>query len=425
MTSISSSDHPLPVSKKRLKPLILRDFLLDDLSSCSSNGFKSFPRLLNAEIQRSGMFHHNRRITCGLAFSHAVHKASTALLTAVKLLPFPSSVKSQSRDRDNKKGLFSRSFWKKISRRELNVDVGEKERRTDDREEEIQRCRSFAEFLQESQDQLSDQIYYISPTDLFSGEATLSKDAVGDSSSFSSEDSEVTQSSSGVIVVMMSGDCVGSHVSDGSSLNDNTEECENEEKEQLSPISILDCPFQDDAISPPSHHKETDEKKQMRKRRRLESLVRLEPVDLEKRIEKYEERQDYKSHIIEIEEDQSEIRANRLFALVKSRIIEEQNQLLASHVVDNVLLDFFKENNNNETRDEDKLVEIVEEWVMRRQDDEYNMFMSWKVSEKREIYVKEMKWGCINGDEKEYVVEELGNGFLTSLVDELIHDISL
>ncbi|KAG7616995.1 hypothetical protein ISN45_At04g024190 [Arabidopsis thaliana x Arabidopsis arenosa] len=425
MTSISSSDHPLPVSKKRLKPLILRDFLLDDLSSCSSNGFKSFPRLLNAEIQRSGMFHHNRRITCGLAFSHAVHKASTALLTAVKLLPFPSSVKSQSRDRDNKKGLFSRSFWKKLSRRELNVDVGEKERRTDDREEEIQRCRSFAEFLQESQDQLSDQIYYISPTDLFSGEVTLSKDAVGDSSSFSSEDSEVTQSSSGVVVVMRSGDCVGSHVSDGSSLNDNTEECENEEKEQLSPISILDCPFQDDAISPPSHHKETDEKKQMRKRRRLESLVRLEPVDLEKRIEKYEERQDYKSHIIEIEEDQSEIRANRLFALVKSRIIEGQNQLLASHVVDNVLLDFFKENNNNETRDEDKLVEIVEEWVMRRQDDEYNMFMSWKVSEKREIYVKEMKWGCISGDEKEYVVEELGNGFLTSLVDELIHDISL
>jgi len=223
MTSISSFDHRLPVSKKRLKPLILRDFLLDDLSSCSSNGFKSFPRLLNPEIQRSGMFHHNHRITCGLAFSHVVHKASTALLTAVKLLPFPSSVKSQSRKTDNKKGLFSRSFWKNLSRRdELNVD-GENERRTYDRGQEIQRCRSFADFLQESQDQLADQIYSISPTDSFSGEVTLSKDAVGDSSSFSSEDSEVTQSSSGVVVVMRSGDCVGSHVSDGSSLNDNTE----------------------------------------------------------------------------------------------------------------------------------------------------------------------------------------------------------
>lgn len=29
----------------------------------------------------------------------------------------------------------------------------------------------------------------------------------------------------------------------------------NEEKEQHSPISILDCPFEDDAITPPSHHK--------------------------------------------------------------------------------------------------------------------------------------------------------------------------
>ncbi|CAL9226517.1 unnamed protein product [Arabidopsis halleri] len=342
MTSISYSDHRLPVSKKRLKPLMLRDFLLDDLSSCSSNGFKSFPRLLNAEIKRSGMFHHNRRITCGLAFTHAVHKASTALLTAVKLLPFPSSVKYPSRERDNKKGLFSRSFWKKLPRRELNVEE-ENERKPEDREQEIQRCRSFAEFLRESQDQPSDLMSCFPTTDSFSGEATLSNDAVGDSSSFSSENSEATQSSSGVVLVMRSGDSVGSHVivSDGSSLNDNTEECMNEEKEQHSPISILDCPFEDDAITTPLHHKEIDEKKIMRKSRRFESLVRLEPVDLEKRIKKYAERQDYNSHIIETEGDQSEIRANRLFALVKSRIIEERNQFLASHVVDNVLLDFF------------------------------------------------------------------------------------
>lgn len=193
MTSISSSDHRLPVSKKRLKPLMLRDFLLDDLSSCSSNGFKSFPRLLNTEIKRSGMFHHNRRITCGLAFTHAVHKASTALLTAVKLLPFPSSVKYPSRKRDNKNGLFSRSFWKKLPRRELNVD-GENERKTEAREQEIQRCRLFAEFLRESQDQPSDLMSCFHTMDSFSGEATLSNDVVGDSSSFSSENSEGTQS---------------------------------------------------------------------------------------------------------------------------------------------------------------------------------------------------------------------------------------
>lgn len=156
----------------------------------------------------------------------------------------------------------------------------------------------------------------------------------------------------------------------------------------------------------------------MKKSRRFESLVRLEHVDLEKRIEQYVETQDY-----ETKEDQSENRANRLFALVKSRLIEQPNHLLASHKVDNLLLDFFKEDGNNETRDEDKLVNIVKEWVMRRQEEEC-MFMSWEVREKREIYVKEMKWGCINGDERDYVVEELGNGFVISLVDELILDLS-
>ncbi|KAG2240431.1 hypothetical protein Bca52824_090749 [Brassica carinata] len=90
--SITSSDHRLPVSKRLLNPLSRRDCLLDDLSSCSSNGFKSFPRrLLDAEIKRSGIFHRKSRPNCGLAFSHAVQKASTALLGAVKLLPFPSS----------------------------------------------------------------------------------------------------------------------------------------------------------------------------------------------------------------------------------------------------------------------------------------------------------------------------------------------
>ena len=163
----------------------------------------------------------------------------------------------------------------------------------------------------------------------------------------------------------------------------------------------------------------------MRKSRRFENLVRLVPVDLEKRIEQYVERQDYDSHpMVETEENQSENRATRLFALLKSRLTEEPSQLLASQKVDNLLLDFFREDGNTDTRDEHKLVKIVEEWLMRRQEEEY-MFMSWEMEEKREIYVKEMKWGFINGDEQDYVVEELGNGFVTSLIDELILDLSL
>lgn len=161
----------------------------------------------------------------------------------------------------------------------------------------------------------------------------------------------------------------------------------------------------------------------MRKTRRTENFVRVEPVDLKKRIEEYVKRQDYNSHMGETKE-QWETRANRLFAQVKSRLIEEQRHLLASQKVDSLLLDFFKEDAHNETRDEDKLVKIVEEWVLRRQEEEC-MFMSWEVREKREIYVKEMKWFCINSEESDYVVEELENGLVTGLIDELILDLSL
>ena len=160
MASITcSSDQRLSTSKRRLKPLMLRDYLLDDLSSCSSNGFKSFPRrqppsssstvrrLLDAEIKRSGLSHHHHhkprltrrnRTSCGTAISHAVHKASTAFLNAVKLIPFHATVTSRKGDQ-KQQGVFSRSFSKRLlskrfwrkpvsqSRREVTVELGDGE----------------------------------------------------------------------------------------------------------------------------------------------------------------------------------------------------------------------------------------------------------------------------------------------------------
>lgn len=150
-------------------------------------------------------------------------------------------------------------------------------------------------------------------------------------------------------------------------------------------------------------------------------MVRLEPLDLDKRIKEYVERQEeYSFHKLETEEDESENQANRLFALVKLRI-GETNDLLASKVADNLLLDYLQEDNIG-PKEETLMVKKAEDWVMGRQDE---MFMSWEVKEKREVYVKEMKWGCIKGDERENVVEELANGFFTSFVDEFIFDLVL
>ncbi|ESQ38306.1 hypothetical protein EUTSA_v10028604mg [Eutrema salsugineum] len=492
MASITcSSDQRLSTSKRRLKPLMLRDYLLDDLSSCSSNGFKSFPRrqthpssssssstvrrLLDAEIKRSGLIHHHKprltrrtRTTCGTAISHAVHKASTAFLNAVKLLPFPSTVISRKGGDDQKQGVFSRSFSKRLlsksfwrkpasqSRREVTVVEGDGE---------IQWWRSAAFFPDE--DCSSDLISQISTVDkaTFSispaAPITTVEFISGDSSSSGSEfftnssssSSEIVQSSSSSFSSTSSGESeqvssnendavedgiesgerLNAHDCDGSSVNRNSlcnrKECVNEEKEQLSPVSILECPFEDDEddddeedneIIPISHQNDTYEKI-ARKSRRLNGLVRIEPLDLEKRIENYDEerQEEYSYHTLETEEDESENRANRLFALVKSRI-GETNNILASKVADNLLLDYLQEENVG-SKEEALMVKKVEDWVMDRQDE---IFMSWEVREKREVYVKEMKWGCINGDGRENVVEDLANGFFTSLVDEFIFDLA-
>ncbi|XP_009123169.1 uncharacterized protein LOC103847898 isoform X2 [Brassica rapa] len=473
---ICSSDQRLLTSKRRLKPLMLRDYLLDDLSSCSSNGFKSFPRrqpppssssatvrrLLDAEMKRSGLIQKPRltrrsRTTCGTAISNAVHKASTAFLNAVKLIPFHATATSLGKGDEKQQGGFSgsfskRCFWRKPvsqSRREVTViDVGDGE---------IQWWRSAAFFPdEESLGQPSDLFSQISTV---ADEATFSvseasaitttvnivtgDDSLSSGSEFftNSSSSEIVQSSSSLFSstsnendAVEDGDEIGESLNardcDGSSVNCdslcNRKEFVNEEKEQLSPVSILECPFEDDDEEDEitgliSHQNDTYEKN-ARKSRRVNGLVRLEPLELEKRIEKYVEREEeeYSYHVVETEEDESENRANRLFALVKSRI-GETNNILAFNVADNLLLDYLQEDSIG-AKEETLMVKKVEDWVMDRQE---QMFMSWEVREKREVYVKEMKWGCINGDEKENVVEELANGFFTFLVDEFIFDLVL
>ncbi|EOA19664.1 hypothetical protein CARUB_v10003316mg [Capsella rubella] len=497
---ISSSDQRLSTSKRRLKPLMLRDYLLDDLSSCSSNGFKSFPRrqapssssssstvrrLLDAEIKRSGLIHHHHRrkqtrltrrssrTTCGTAISHAVHKASTAFLNAVRLLPFPSSKGDNNSNCNNNnnnnkpvvfsrslsKRLLSKSFWRKPLGHSRRVVTG-------DGDGEIQWWRSVAfeeSLLDQPFDlislQLSTATVVEEPTFTISSAAntTVEEFVSGDSSSSGSEfftnssSEDVVQSSSSSFSTSSSGeseevsneneavedgnergeslnprDCDDSSVNRNNNSLCNRQECVNEEKEQLSPVSILECPFKDDEDDDDDDN-EVDEiteqndtyEKIARKSRRLNGLVRLEPLDLEKRIEDYVERQEeYSFHPLETEEDESEERANRLFALVKERI-GETNDLLASHAADNLLLDYLQEDDIG-PKEETLMVKNVEDWVMGRQEE---MFVSWQVKEKREVYVKEMKWGCISGDEKQSVVEDLASGFFTSLVDEFIFDL--
>lgn len=111
------------------KPWMLKDYLGDDMSSCSSNGFRSFPRrqccvavrnLIEKEVMGSRRNHHSkttkRMITRNRSISSTLQKASMAVINAVKFLPFNNPAKNSLKSSDGKSFL-SRSFSKKLFRR--------------------------------------------------------------------------------------------------------------------------------------------------------------------------------------------------------------------------------------------------------------------------------------------------------------------
>lgn len=128
------------------KSLMLKDYLRDDLRSCSSSGFKSFPRrqccttlrfLLEIDLKstknsrRPHRQSHNTKPKRLLQRSpyktiSALRRASEALLHAFKQLPFPS-VKSPSSSTQQRRErtlvprnlslkLLKRNFWREAGR---------------------------------------------------------------------------------------------------------------------------------------------------------------------------------------------------------------------------------------------------------------------------------------------------------------------
>lgn len=135
---------------------MLKDFLLDDMSSCSSNGFKSFPRrhccttvryLVEKDFKAKDstkarrLLRKSRSKAAASTTISALQRASEAVINAFKILPF-SSVKAPSSSVKNRsrKGIlprsFSRKFWKRTAVEE---------------EIEIERWKSFHDFLEEKQ----------------------------------------------------------------------------------------------------------------------------------------------------------------------------------------------------------------------------------------------------------------------------------
>ncbi|GMY30199.1 hypothetical protein FCV25MIE_25441 [Fagus crenata] len=483
------------------RPLMLKDYLRDDLSSCSSNGFNSFPRrqcctsstvrfLLELDLKlrdhsttinttRQRLFRRRRRserskLTATAASTttttttiSALQRASEAVINAVKKqLPF-HSVKSPSVQIRARKGLsLTRSLSRKLFRKSFwNLKKADKEEEEEEKSD-IRRWRLFREILND-QNEPSDQNTHRSSLTSSNSKSWEESEFTSENLRCSSGNSESSSTSNDVVEsktdlpVKKVSKRVGVTVGEDSMLEatnntysgTNTKEWPNEEKEQFSPVSVLDSPFEDDEeISSPFESSlaciEGTKQKPMHKTRRIECLAQLEPLDLEKRIALSEfnheapqspmlpycslSTQDNNTFNKKEVNQTEQLKAQELLDLIRTKSSPSTG---VKFKVDNLLLDFIRErieeinNANASTRRrcdnefQHELLKVTEDWFSGQPQE---LLLGWEVQDGRKVYVKDMekggKWSILV-EEKEEVALEVEIEVLNTLLSELLLDL--
>ncbi|KAK9984468.1 hypothetical protein SO802_033993 [Lithocarpus litseifolius] len=465
--------------------MMLKDFLRDDLSSCSSNGFKSFPRrqccssttvrfLLELDLKlrdhssttkitaKQRLFRlRSRSLRSKLTATPPASTTTTTTISALKKqLPF-HSVNSPSSIKTRKGHFLSRSLSRKLFRRSFwnwkRADKEEEEKGSD-----IGRWRLFSEFLNEK-DEASD-IAATTTTSSNSWEeseftAEILRSSSGNSNSESvSTSNDVVQGKNDLPVKKLNKtERVGVTVGEDSMLGatntysgPNTKEWTNRQKEQFSPVSVLDSPFEDDEdIGSPFESNlaciEGTKQEFMHKIRRFECLAQLEPVVLEERIALCELNHESPQSPMQPcplstqdnntfnkkEENQTEqlIKAQELLDLIRTK----RSPSGSKFKVDSLLLDFFEEkieeNNVNastttrcDNEFQHEILKVTEDWLSGHPQE---LLLGW-LQDGREVCVKDMEkggmWSILVEEEKE-VALEVEDEVWTTLLNDLLLDL--
>ncbi|GFZ01253.1 hypothetical protein Acr_14g0008880 [Actinidia rufa] len=447
----SKPRQPLP------RPRMLKDYLLDDLSSCSSNGFRSFPRrqccttvrfLLENDLRTRDSNRRKRLLrsksTNTSSTKSAFQRASEAVINAVNLLPF-AAVRSPnaSKRSKNKSSMLPRSLSRKILQRSFW-------KRTD---KEIERWTSF-KYLLENRKNPSLSPPAFSPSAVTTTTATDSNRSTNSKSeSNSSSDGAFTSDyllcSSGNSETSIENDVVKSwsydsrvgYISGSIEYVSNYEIIERsdavdpakfclfagstalklagvfsfmnkwpieEEKEQFSPVSVLDVPFEEDEdeVSSPFTRRlsrmEGTKLKLMQKIRRLERIslnfnqwtsktsFSLPEIFTDESTESPSPLKLCSNPIqdnIPSDAKEKEIDAKRtaldLLELIKATFPSGSFETKS----ENLLLDLFRERiceANNES-DYDQLLNEAKDWV---DGPAHDTFLGWEVERNRQAYIR-------------------------------------
>ncbi|CAA0842255.1 Unknown protein [Striga hermonthica] len=433
--------RPLP------KPSLLKDHLLDDMGSCSSNGFKTFPR--RSQCCTTVRFLHDldrktqkqkKHLKLGRTPPKSALSAFRKIFSAAKRLPFAARPQRKAR-------LGSPSLARSLSRK---ISGFWKRKKKSDEEEVIgrwglpdRRTEDESVPLIKSGDSRSDS--------WSSGSGFTVSDDFLSSGKCSSPEVNLNLPENGndfVGPVKEGGACTKS-AADSTKIEQWTSDCQ--EKEQFSPVSVLDCSYEEeDEVSSRFQHSlarvEGTKAKLMKTIQRYEGLAKLEPINLATKFASHlNSDHEHSSGSFDSppinekstlgakdEEDEDEHEALGLMYQMK-------NTYLASLDLEaeTLVLDFFREKIADKRANSEKgrcgpalfemeLVEEVRDWLNGKKDAR-ECFVGWEDEKSRLVHVYDMEkrgeWIGLD-EERDEVSLELENVFFVELMDELLLEIS-
>ncbi|XP_021280316.1 uncharacterized protein LOC110413713 isoform X2 [Herrania umbratica] len=446
-STISRQRKHFPLERR---PRMLKDFLLDDSNSCSSNGFKSFPRttcqdssirnLIETDLNSS-----HAKPSCAQRLQRSRSKAASttistfqAMIKAVRNIHF-TSVKSPL--------ILPRSLSRKLSKKNSQKET---ETRTTVRVKDIIRWKSFRDLVEEKPppSDFASSPHHCTARSTTTTTTTGSKSTPCTSNCSSWCDSDFTSEylpseehhEREVDVGKKFLPCVGKDPMEtttglvaNTAVGPNGRKNASEEKEQNSPLSVLDFEYEEDdeeSLSSFNRSLATVERKRqqlMQNIERFESLAKLEPVNLEKWMSLEETEEESEDDDAEEEEETNEVeeKARQLLNHVKETSLRKSYRYIS---IDKLLLDLFREElatKWNETRKEElehDMIRQAKAWI----NGEQNETAKWRVWEKREAYVRDMdregKWSKFE-EEQEELALEVESRVMNILVDELLVDL--
>ncbi|KAL7160201.1 hypothetical protein ABFS83_01G077700 [Erythranthe nasuta] len=420
------------------KQLLLKDYLLDDIGSCSSNGFKSFPRrqyCCSAAVRLIHDKHHHQKkylISNNKPSSSKSSAFIQRVVAAVKRLPF-AAAKPPEKKISGSYSFLPRSF----SKRSGLIFWKRKPLADDHDRKEIKRWKSFDQLLKEDAAQPSDR----------SSDRWSEKCSGGDSyaevnlNSPQIRNDVVTDNEVGILNGVVSMDSTTSSADTNSSTSTQQKQWSSDEKEQLSPVSVLDCPFDDeDEVSSSSfQHRlariEGAKKTLMKKIQRFECLAKLEPVDLATRFALQSDDSDNEStssfttedksmsDIEEQEEEKDENEAEYNALKLLHQMPPNCDNLKLINNAEKLLLDFFRERIGSGQCNslEEELLEEAQNWTNDKMP--RGVFLEWGVQKNRQAYVDDMEkcgeWKTLDEENGDVALELEGEVF-DGLLNEVL-----